>query len=105
MADRKCAGAPRSGAVTPALLSRTPYSNNDSGYVEQGKFYASRGYVAVIQDVRGKYDSEGVYALFRDEADVRQVIKLRAIYELLEGVTDRCEDVANIIEGIVLENA
>lgn len=43
--------------------------------------------------------------LFRDEADTRTVIKLKAIYELLEGVTDRCEDVANIIEGIVLENS
>lgn len=43
--------------------------------------------------------------LFRDEPDVRQLIKLRAIYELMEAVTDRCEDVANIIEGIVLENA
>ena len=43
--------------------------------------------------------------LFRDEPDVRQVIKLRSIYELLEEVTDTCEDVANIIEGIVLENA
>jgi predicted phosphate transport protein (TIGR00153 family) len=43
--------------------------------------------------------------LFRDEPDVRQVIKLRAIYELLEEVTDRCQDVANIIEGIVLENS
>ena len=42
--------------------------------------------------------------LFRDEADVKQVIKLRTIYELLESITDRCEDVANIIEGIVLEN-
>jgi predicted phosphate transport protein (TIGR00153 family) len=43
--------------------------------------------------------------LFRDEADVRQLIKLKAIYELLESLTDRCEDVANIIEGVVLENA
>jgi predicted phosphate transport protein (TIGR00153 family) len=43
--------------------------------------------------------------LFRDEADVRQLIKLKAIYELLESITDRCEDVANIIEGIVVENA
>src|SRR6185436_4165556 len=34
--------------------------------------------------------------LFRDEQDVRQVIKLKAIYELLETITDRCEDVANI---------
>jgi uncharacterized protein Yka (UPF0111/DUF47 family) len=43
--------------------------------------------------------------LFRDEADVRQLIKLKAIYELLESVSDRCEDVAKVIEGIVLENA
>ena len=43
--------------------------------------------------------------LFREEPDVRELIKLRAIYELLEAVTDRCEDVANIIEGIVIENA
>jgi len=43
--------------------------------------------------------------LFRDEPDVRNLIKLKAIYEILETVTDRCEDVANIIEGIIVENA
>ncbi|MEO7031085.1 MAG: DUF47 domain-containing protein [Herbaspirillum sp.] len=43
--------------------------------------------------------------LFRDEPDVRNLIKLKAIYEILETVTDRCEDVANLIEGIVVENA
>ncbi|MBM3347263.1 MAG: DUF47 domain-containing protein [Betaproteobacteria bacterium] len=43
--------------------------------------------------------------LFRDEPDVREVIKLKAIYELLETITDKCEDVANLIEGIVLENS
>lgn len=43
--------------------------------------------------------------LFRDEPDTRQLIKLKAIYELLETVTDRCEDTANVIEGIVLENS
>ena len=43
--------------------------------------------------------------LFRDEPDTRQLIKLKAIYELLETVTDRAEDTANVIEGIVLENA
>ena len=43
--------------------------------------------------------------LFRDESDVKQLIKLRTIYELLETITDRCEDVANLIEGIVLENS
>jgi predicted phosphate transport protein (TIGR00153 family) len=47
----------------------------------------------------------GITKLFRDEADVRQLIKMKGIYELLESVTDRCEDVANIIEGIILENS
>jgi predicted phosphate transport protein (TIGR00153 family) len=41
--------------------------------------------------------------LFRDEPDTRNLIKYKEIYELLETVTDRCEDVANIVESIVLE--
>jgi uncharacterized protein Yka (UPF0111/DUF47 family) len=43
--------------------------------------------------------------LFREENDLKQVMKLRVIYDLLETITDRCEDVANVIEGIVLENS
>jgi len=43
--------------------------------------------------------------LFREENDLKQVMKLRVIYDLLETITDRCEDVANIIEGIVIENS
>jgi len=43
--------------------------------------------------------------LFRHEPDTRELIKLKEIYEHLEAVTDRCEDVANIIESIVLESA
>ena len=47
---------------------------------------------------------ENEYRIY-SQADVRTLIKLKAIYELLETVTDRCEDVANIIEAIVLENS
>lgn len=43
--------------------------------------------------------------LFREEPDVRQVLKLKEIYQLLESVTDRCKDVAGTIEAIVLENS
>ncbi len=43
--------------------------------------------------------------LFREEPDVRQVVKLKEIYELLESVTDQCKDVAGTIEAIVLENS
>ncbi len=43
--------------------------------------------------------------LFRHDSDVRQVIKLKAVYESLESATDKCQDVANVIESVVLENA
>ena len=43
--------------------------------------------------------------LFREEKDPIAVIKWKEIYETLESATDRCEDVANIIEGVVLENS
>lgn len=42
--------------------------------------------------------------LFREEQDVRQLVKLKAVYELLELTTDKCQDVALVIEGVVLEN-
>ncbi len=44
--------------------------------------------------------------LFRESSkDPVFVIKWKEIYELVETATDRCEDVANIIEGVVLENS
>ena len=43
--------------------------------------------------------------LFREEPDTRQLIKLEAVYEHLESISDRYEGVANIVEGIVLENS
>lgn len=46
-----------------------------------------------------------VARLFREEKDAIMVIKWKEIYECLETATDRCEDVANVIEGVVLEHA
>jgi predicted phosphate transport protein (TIGR00153 family) len=46
-----------------------------------------------------------VSRLFREEQDVREIIKMKAMYELLEEITDRCLDVANLAEGISLENS
>jgi len=43
--------------------------------------------------------------VFRDEREPLQVIKMKAIYEGLEKISDCCEDVSKIVEGIVLENA
>jgi uncharacterized protein len=43
--------------------------------------------------------------LFREHEDPRHLIKWKQIYEDVEAAIDRCEDVANTIEGVVLENA
>jgi len=43
--------------------------------------------------------------LFHDEPDAREIIKMKTIYELLEEITDRCEDVADLAEGFVIQGA
>lgn len=42
--------------------------------------------------------------LFRTESDPILIIKWKEVYEILEIATDRCEDVANVIEGVALEH-
>jgi predicted phosphate transport protein (TIGR00153 family) len=41
--------------------------------------------------------------LFRDKIDIADVIKWREIYQYMEDATDRCEDVANVLEGIMIK--
>ena len=43
--------------------------------------------------------------LFEDTSDVAQLIKWREIYEHMESATDRCEVVANVLEGVALKHA
>jgi putative CocE/NonD family hydrolase len=50
----------------PVLLTRTPYNRKDP---ETGMYLASRGYVVILQDTRGRFDSEGEFYPFRNEAD------------------------------------
>ena len=58
-----------------------------------------------LESEADKIEHRAISALFRKEPDVRELNKLKAMYEQLEDITDRCEDVSNIIEGIVLENS
>lgn len=43
--------------------------------------------------------------LFDHEADIADVIKWREIYEHMENATDRCEDIANVLEGVMIKRA
>ena len=46
-----------------------------------------------------------VSALFKDEKDAIVIIKWKEILDFLEQATDRCEDVANVLEGVVVKHA
>jgi predicted phosphate transport protein (TIGR00153 family) len=52
-----------------------------------------------------RIEQHALAALFENGQDPIFIIKWKDIYEELEAATDRCEDVANVIEGIVLKNA
>jgi len=47
----------------------------------------------------------GVGRLFRSGADTLLIIKWKEIYDFIETATDKCQSVANVIEGVVLEHS
>jgi predicted phosphate transport protein (TIGR00153 family) len=58
-----------------------------------------------LENVADTLLRDSLAALFEEQGDPIEVIKWKEIYETMETVTDRCEDVANVIEGIILKMA
>ena len=58
---------PATGEAYPVILSRTPYSKNAEWITVIGPYYARRGYAVVIQDTRGRYQSEGIWHMLNDD--------------------------------------
>jgi uncharacterized protein Yka (UPF0111/DUF47 family) len=58
-----------------------------------------------LESEADKVMRSAISELFRNEQDTRQLIKMKAVYEALESATDKCQDVANTIESVVLENS
>ena len=58
---------PDSDGKFPVLLQRTPY--NRKGTAKDAQEMASQGYIVVVQDTRGRYDSEGEFYPFRHEGE------------------------------------
>lgn len=61
-------GEPVPGAW-PVILERTPYNKLRNDLVGVGRFFARHGYVSVIQDVRGRFASEGEWYPFANEGE------------------------------------
>jgi uncharacterized protein len=57
---------PADDAKHPAILERTPYGREILSQLE-GEWWAKRGYVHIVQDVRGRNDSDGEWSPFRNE--------------------------------------
>ena len=58
-----------------------------------------------LENMADRVYRAAIAELFDDTTDIAQVIKWREIYEHMESATDRCEDVANVLEGVALKHA
>ncbi|MFQ5657463.1 MAG: DUF47 domain-containing protein [Candidatus Methylomirabilales bacterium] len=58
-----------------------------------------------LENLADEISRDAIAALFTEGHDPVEIIKWKEIYETLETATDRCEDVADILERIVLKNA
>jgi predicted phosphate transport protein (TIGR00153 family) len=61
-----------------------------------------------INRIEGQIDTlvrQAIVDLFDNEANPVQVIKLKEIYDYLESTADACEDVADVLQGIVVKNS
>ena len=58
-----------------------------------------------LENEADRLSRDAIARLFEEEKDPIAVIKWKELYEKLEDTTDSCEDVANILESIVLKNA
>lgn len=59
---------PKSPGQFPVILVRTPYTKSAQFYLDQGRYWASHDYVYIVQDVRGRGDSQGTFTPFIHES-------------------------------------
>lgn len=58
-----------------------------------------------IEEEGDRVSRKAIRDLFRSNTEVIEIIKWREIYQYLEDTLDACEDVANVVEGVVMKNA
>ena len=61
--------------------------------------------VKLLEHEADRVHQDAIVELFDQERDPISVIKWKEIFDFLEAATDRCEDVANLLEGIVVKHA
>ena len=61
--------------------------------------------IAMIEEEADRIKGECLARLFEDSTNPVEIIKWKEIYEVLEATTDKCEDVADVLEAVVLKAA
>jgi predicted phosphate transport protein (TIGR00153 family) len=61
--------------------------------------------LTMVEEEADRIKGECIARLFEDSIDPIEVIKWKEIYEVLEASTDKCEDVADVLESVVLKAA
>ena len=91
LADIVCESVDRIAEATAALERR-------EGVLEM----AAR--VSQLEHEADRVHQDAIVELFDQEHDPIAVIKWKEIFDFLEAATDRCEDVANLLEGVIVKN-
>ncbi len=95
LADVIVQGAAEMEKAVAGLRKKSEFKNMLEHCVEMNR----------LENVADRIYRAAIGELFENNSDIATVIKWREIYEHLESATDRCEDVANVLEGVALKHA
>jgi hypothetical protein len=73
--------------------------------IDAGRIRVLCADVKAVEKANDRLLRRATARLFREEKDPKTLIKWKEIYENIEDAIDRCEDVANVVEGVALENS
>ncbi|GBD97323.1 MAG TPA: DUF47 domain-containing protein [Nitrospirae bacterium] len=99
---------PEAIELSKTLLETTEFVTKAIGCLKDKKYSYIQEYCIEINRLENRGDRifrDALARLFDDIKDPILVIKWKEVYEHLEDANDTCEDVANILEGIVLKHA
>ena len=84
---------PRGSGRFPTILLRTPYETLHEPHIDWAVWWAKRGYAVVIQDCRGRFESEGTFYPYRDDGpdghDTLEWISTQSWYDGKIGTSGR----------------
>ena len=89
----------------PGSVPRTLLQIEATTLVELATLIASIGKGGLLDEAEGDWLDLLAESLFDEEKDAVAILKWKEILDMLEGASDRCKDVATVLEGIFVKHA